>query len=138
MVLIFIFLHCSSHTAIASMELATFHKAISMENNSLRRTKRSRWLMSIYSALVLIIGFAANTPIANAQTWSGTTDGTAANWNQDSNWGAGPFPNAVGANASLTGNFTAAQAINLNVPITVGSLTFGDTTSNFFTPTAER
>lgn len=63
--------------------------------------------------------------VLHAQTWNQTAAATY-NWNDDANWNATPFPNAVGAAASVSADFVGAQTINLNQAITVGSLTVND------------
>jgi PEP-CTERM motif len=76
-------------------------------------------------AALTVVG--ATAPLLQAQTnWSGTLNGTAENWNVNSNWSPASFPNAIGASANLTVDYTANKAISLQQAITVGSLTLGD------------
>jgi len=83
-------------------------------------------------AIMALIGLFGQT--LQAQTWTGTLNGTAENWNVGSNWSGGAFPNAIGANASINADITAAKSISLQQAITVGSLTIGD--SNATSPSA--
>jgi hypothetical protein len=70
---------------------------------------------------------ASSLGSSHAQSWNGTLDGTAQNWNVNANWTPGTFPNATGANASINADFSANKAISLQQAITVGSLVLGDT-----------
>ncbi len=72
---------------------------------------------------------------AMAQTFE-PTSGTHA-WNDDNNWGPGapqPFPNASGAAAVLS-EPTGALTIQLNQPITIGSLTINKAVEGNFNTT---
>jgi hypothetical protein len=86
-------------------------------------------IAALLSAALLFLG----TGIATAQTWVGATSGssfdTAHAWNQNANWSPATFPNAVGASASLTADFSSSPVVFLNQNITIGALTFSDTVS---------
>ena len=80
-------------------------------------------------AAINLAGFAFAAPTAHAATytWTPLTAGPF-NWDNASaqnNWTSG-FANAVGDVAIMNGNLSANQTVNLNQAITVGSLTFGD------------
>lgn len=84
----------------------------------------------------VIMAFCSSAPIARAvsYTWTQTAAGTT-NWNDATKWGGAGFPNATGDVANAAIDIAGGQTINLNVAITVGSLTYGDSTSNFFSQT---
>ncbi|MES2469437.1 MAG: hypothetical protein V4675_19185 [Verrucomicrobiota bacterium] len=69
-----------------------------------------------------------------AETWVPTAAGTFS-WNDTTNWSPATVPNAADAVANLNINITGAQIINLDAPITVGTLNLGDSTTGFFTQT---
>ncbi len=71
-----------------------------------------------------LAAFLTGLPVY-AQTWVPTAVGTY-DWNSNGNWSTA-FPNATGAAANISGDFTGVQTINLNQAITVGSLTTEDT-----------
>ena len=80
-------------------------------------------------AAITLAGFAFTAPAAHAATytWTPLTAGPF-NWDNASaqnNWTSG-FANAAGDVAIMSGNLSANQVVNLNQAITVGSLTFGD------------
>src|SRR4051812_32562402 len=61
-------------------------------------------------------------------TYQWTGGGSTANWNDAGNWtGGASFPNAVDDVAQFhqTSDYTAAQSVSVNVPITVGEIDFG-------------
>ncbi len=59
--------------------------------------------------------------------WTNTITSSAQNWNVNANWtNSAVYPNGAGSNAVINANITAPQTINLNVPITIGTLTVGD------------
>jgi autotransporter-associated beta strand protein len=58
--------------------------------------------------------------------------GGVYNWNDPANWGGAGFPNAPDDSANLALDISGTLTINLNVPITVGTVTFGDFSG--FTP----
>ncbi len=72
-------------------------------------------------AILCVLGLAATT--FGQTTWGPTGGG---NWNVNSNWSSGTFPNAAGAAAVLGTNITANSTISLGQNITVGSVTFND------------
>ncbi|TLD71136.1 PEP-CTERM sorting domain-containing protein [Phragmitibacter flavus] len=88
-----------------------------------------RFVLTPALALVML---GCLTPALKAATftWTDTTGGTK-NWNDATAptnvWGQpGTFPNAIDDIANVTANITAATLINLNVPITIGTLNIGD------------
>ncbi len=86
-------------------------------------------MKSITSILTMIAASAALL-VAQGTThrWVNLNTGGTLHWNVDANWDS-TFPNAAGADAIVTGNFTTADAvIQLGDHITVGSLTIGDNT----------
>ncbi len=88
--------------------------------------------LSLFSGVSLL---AFSSTAAQAQTWggsgalSGTTNDAAHSWNQNANWTSpATFPNAVGATANVTADFTAATTIYFQAaPITVGTINLNDT-----------
>jgi autotransporter-associated beta strand protein len=74
---------------------------------------------------------AVNSASAQSQ-WTNTTSGTQQ-WNTATNWDTNPtVPNGAGVSANLSVDIGAAQTVNLATPVTLGSLTFGDSTTGFF------
>lgn len=58
--------------------------------------------------------------------WTNTITGSPQNWNVNENWtNSATFPNGAGSNAVINANITAPQTINLNVPISIGTLSIG-------------
>ena len=81
-------------------------------------------------AAITLAAFAAPAVQAASYSWTPTTAGPF-NWdnaNSQNNWTSG-FPNLVGDVANMSVNLSANQVVNLNQAITVGSLTFGDSTA---------
>lgn len=77
------------------------------------------------AAATVVAGFLGSS--ANAATWTNVDATTAANWDQDANWGGNPYPNATGAMADITADLTTVgKTISLNVPITIGALAISD------------
>lgn len=70
---------------------------------------------------------ASATPIAPVTAyWTNTATATPQNWNVNVNWTNAPvFPNSVGELAVMTSPIPAPQTINLNQPISIGSLQIG-------------
>lgn len=59
--------------------------------------------------------------------WTNTITTSPQNWNVNGNWtNTSVYPNGAGSNAVINANIISPQTINLNVPITVGSLSVGD------------
>jgi alpha-galactosidase len=59
--------------------------------------------------------------------WINTVTSVPQNWNSNANWtNSAVFPNGAGSNVVINANISAPQAINLNVPITIGALSIGD------------
>ena len=82
-----------------------------------------------------LLGITVSTaPKAKAATfnWSQTT-ATAYSWNDATNWGGSSFPNAIDDVANLNTALAGAETVNLNVPITIGSLNIGATTAFGYT-----
>ena len=62
------------------------------------------------------------------QTWNVTEAIGSFNWNEDSNWTPGPYPNAVGIVANVNNDITTAMTIMMpgGDGATVGTLNLGD------------
>ncbi len=60
--------------------------------------------------------------VSLAQTWNLNANG---NWGVAGNWTPASVPNGIGASASLLNVITAPRTVSLNVPVTLGNLTFG-------------
>lgn len=75
----------------------------------------------------MVLGASASL----AQTWNVDANGS---WGTASNWTPNSVPNAVGASATLGGKITANRTVNLNLNVTVGSLTIDD--GNSYTVTS--
>ncbi len=60
--------------------------------------------------------------VSLAQTWNLNANG---NWGTAANWSPASVPNGIGASASLLNVITAPRTVSLNVPVTLGNLTFG-------------
>ncbi len=73
------------------------------------------------AACLVVLSF----PLARAQTWTPTATGTY-DWDNNANWSASPFPNAVDASAAFSVDLANPQTVNLNQTITVGSMSFLD------------
>lgn len=59
--------------------------------------------------------------------WTNTITSGPQSWNVNANWtNSAAFPNGAGTNAVINANISAPQTINLNVPITIGTLSIGD------------
>ncbi|MDF3129116.1 autotransporter-associated beta strand repeat-containing protein [Kiritimatiellaeota bacterium B1221] len=69
---------------------------------------------------------ALSVPLTHAQTWTPTAAGPY-NWDDNANWSASPFPNAVDADADFSVDFAGDQTVSLSQIITVGRVTFEDT-----------
>ena len=66
-----------------------------------------------------------------AQAWNLNGNG---NWGVAANWTPASVPNGVGASASLLNTIlTAPRTVSLNVPVTLGTLTFGGNTNFAYT-----
>jgi len=90
--------------------------------------------------IVLLIGaLLGGTARAATYTWTKTTSGTY-NWDNASsqdNWGTGAaFPTAVGDVADLTNG--KGGTINLNQPITVGQIRYGNASATVYTFNIEK
>ncbi len=71
---------------------------------------------------------AAVTPVMPLTAWwTNTMTAVPQNWNVNANWtNSGVFPDSIGELAVINANIAAAQTINLNQTVTVGSLDLGD------------
>ena len=85
-------------------------------------------IRATFSIVSLIAAVALVASPASAVTWTDTGT-TPTSWNVNTNWGAGPFPNATDAVADMNVDVTVNQTVNLNLAITVGALNLGDTNS---------
>ena len=69
--------------------------------------------------------------VSLAQTWNVNANG---NWGTAANWTPASVPNGVGASASLLNTIlTAPRTVSLNLPVTLGNLTFGGGTNFAYT-----
>ncbi len=83
-----------------------------------------------------LLGVAVSTaPKAKAATFNwGQTALSTYSWNDGANWGGGSvYPNAIDDVANLNSALAGAETVNLNVPITIGSLNIGATTAFGYT-----
>jgi autotransporter-associated beta strand protein len=82
-------------------------------------------------ALFSAVGCLAASSLAVAQTsgtWTNTAGGT---WNNTANWSGGAIASGSGAVADFsTLDITGTQTVALNTAYTLGSLSFGDTTTS--------
>ncbi|SDT88493.1 PEP-CTERM protein-sorting domain-containing protein [Verrucomicrobium sp. GAS474] len=85
-------------------------------------------LPSLFS-LMLACVLSGTSARAATYTWTPTAAGTAYTWTTAANWGGTAYPNAIGDVANLTLNLAGSQTITLDAPITLGSLTFNNTTN---------
>jgi autotransporter-associated beta strand protein len=65
---------------------------------------------------------------AGTATWKQTAAGTYS-WNDTANWNPATIPNATNDVANMGVALAGAQTINLNIPVTLGNLTFGGNTA---------
>jgi alpha-galactosidase len=69
----------------------------------------------------------ASAPATVTAYWTNTITSSAQNWNVNGNWtNAAAFPSGISTQAIINANISAPQTINLNQPITVGSMQIGD------------
>ena len=68
--------------------------------------------------------------------WTNTITTSAQNWNVNANWtNTSVFPNGAGSNVVIQRRtLLLLKVINLNVPVTVGSLSIGDPNGSGFLP----
>lgn len=78
----------------------------------------------VFHFLLQVLVATALGSAARAQVTWGLTGG--GNWNVNTNWSSGTFPNAVGAAAVLGTSITNNSTISLGENITVGSIVFND------------
>lgn len=92
----------------------------------MKPTSRLRHFLSLTGSSLLAVSSA------HAQSqWTNTTTGTQQ-WNTASNWDTDPtVPNGQGVSANLSVDLAVTQIVNLATPVTLGALTFGDSTSTF-------
>lgn len=82
----------------------------------------------IYCAAMALLTSLFATSGAQAEEWILNNNGS---WNDTANWSPASFPNAVGAVADFsTINISNHRDVNFNIPITIGSILFGDTDNN--------
>lgn len=99
--------------------------------SSPRSHSLTRRLMLLLASLCLPQAVSAAT-----YTWVPTASGTTYDWNNTANWTPSTaFPNAVDDIVNITNNIAGAQTIRLNVPVTVGTLNLGDSTSTYYAVT---
>jgi fibronectin-binding autotransporter adhesin len=55
----------------------------------------------------------------------------SGNWSAGTNWSSGSQPNAAGAAAALNQSNSGSLAINLDVPVTIGTLQFASSTTSY-------
>jgi len=86
---------------------------------------------SLLAAVVAALIVLAASPAALAQTngtWTNTAGGL---WSATGNWSGGAVAGGSGASANFaTLDITAQTTVNLDSPVTVGSLVFGDATTS--------
>ncbi len=58
--------------------------------------------------------------------WIPTAGGPAYDWDNTANWNPAAIPNTLGGIAYQNGNLTGDQAVNVNMPVTLGELVVGD------------
>jgi len=95
---------------------------------------RTRLLFGICLLIALLLGLQTSA-FAGTYNWTGPTSGTA-NWNNAANWnsGAGGYPNAQDDVANLMLGNTGDLTVNLNEPITIGTLNTGNTSATILAP----
>jgi len=101
------------------------------EKLMLRRliTRVLRW-----TSLGLVFASLAAPNRAFAANWN-QTSGNGKAFNTDAFWDTNVFPNSVDATANIPVYLTGNQRINLNQPITLGSLTFTNPATGTTSPT---
>jgi len=84
-------------------------------------------------ALTLCIAGLTTSAQAGSAVWNGATGSAQTlDWNNNANWNPNTtFPNGVGEIATITKDLTGGNTtINLNQPVTVGTLLIGDVASS--------
>jgi autotransporter-associated beta strand protein len=88
-------------------------------------TERINKTRSAMKVAGLLAGAILGVQAAQADTWQKTAGGTYS-WMDGTAWNTA-FPNAVGALANFNIDMAGNQTVNLNQPITIGTLNAGDT-----------
>jgi fibronectin-binding autotransporter adhesin len=82
-------------------------------------------------AFVCAVGCLAASSLAVAQTSGTWTSASGGTWNTTANWSGGFVASGIGASADFsTLNITGTQTVTLDAAYTLGSLSFGDTTTS--------
>jgi fibronectin-binding autotransporter adhesin len=82
-------------------------------------------------ALACAVGCLAPPSLAVAQTSGTWTSASGGTWNNTANWSGGAVASGTGAAANFsTLNITGTQTVALDTAYTLGSLSFGDTTTS--------
>ena len=97
---------------------------------------RSSFAQSLCAGLVAAM-LASGASQAFAATYSWLPKTGSNTWTTGTCWDLnnGTYPNAVGDVARFQGNLTANMTVTLGAPITLSQLSFGDTTSSYFSTT---
>ncbi len=81
--------------------------------------------------------YSGNASITLYAKWAAGTDATwiqtnagPFNWSDGANWSGGVAASGADRTASFTSNITAAQTVNLSAPVTIGNITFTDSTTS--------
>ncbi|WP_170157223.1 autotransporter-associated beta strand repeat-containing protein [Roseimicrobium gellanilyticum] len=68
---------------------------------------------------------------SRAQTTGTYTDTNGGNWSDTASWSGGVVPNGIDDIANLLNVIAANSTVTLNVPVTLGTLNFGDTSQSY-------
>ena len=96
------------------------------------------FLPRIARAAIVAAVLAAGASPAFAATFTWVPVSGAGTWTDSANWTStvtGTFPNAVDDSAVLGGQKTGNMTITLNQPITLRTLSFGDTNNPYYSTT---
>ncbi len=97
-------------------------------------TSMTKHLRLSFVSLISTLAVAPSV-FAASDTWVPTAAGPYG-WNDPANWATTTqFPNGIDDVANVNINTAGAQTIELNEPITVGTLNLGDSTTAFFAQT---
>jgi autotransporter-associated beta strand protein len=80
------------------------------------------------AGLVMAGVLAPTLLLAGNATWKQTAAGSYS-WNDTANWNPASIPNATNDVANMGVGLAGPQTINLNIPVTLGELTFGGNNS---------
>jgi autotransporter-associated beta strand protein len=97
---------------------------VALRNHMPRRLAMSRWAAASFLSSVCV----AST--LQAEVWDGPDSGATALWNIPANWNPDTVPDAAGA-AAIFNNSGANRTVTFGEDITIGSLTFNNSTSFF-------